>query len=85
MLEIVMLGIVIIILFFLVKFLSLSMKLVWNAIIGSIGLYLYNLLAITIGLKTIGFSIINVLLVGFFGIPGLVALIIWQFISKGNI
>ena len=82
MLEIILLCLALLALFLLVKFLSLSMKLVWNGVLGAIGLYLYNMLAAAIGLKAIGFSIINVLLIGFFGIPGLVALIIWQFVSK---
>lgn len=82
MLEIILLCLALLVLFLLVKFLSLSMKLVWNGVLGTIGLYLYNMLATAIGLKIIGFSIINVLLIGFFGVPGLVALIIWQFISK---
>ena len=71
-------------LFLIVKCLSLSAKLVLNGILGAIGLYLYNWLVAGIGLKMIPISIINILIVGFFGIPGLIALIIWQFIAKGN-
>lgn len=83
--EITLFCIALLALFLVVKCLSLSAKLVLNGIFGAIGLYLYNLMVVGIGFKAIPISIINVLIVGFFGIPGLIALIIWQFLSKGNI
>lgn len=83
--EITLLCLALLALFLLTKCLSLSVKLIWNGILGAIGLYLYNVLVVTIGIKIIPFSIINVLIVGLFGVPGLIALIIWQFIAKGAI
>lgn len=85
MVEIVLLLLALIVLLLLVRGLSLSVKLVWNGLLGAIGLYLYNFLALSVGFKTIAISIINVLIVGFFGIPGLIALIVWQFLSQGSI
>lgn len=80
--EITLFAIALLLLFLLIKCLSLSVKLLWNGIFGAIGLYLYNLLVVALGFKAIAISIVNVLIVGIFGIPGLIALIIWQCIAK---
>lgn len=54
-------------------FIALPFKLIWNSIIGAAILYLVNLT----GLIMIKITFIHALIVGLFGIPGLILLAIY--------
>ena len=54
-------------------FIELPFKIIWNSIIGAAILYLVNLT----GLLTIKITFIHALIVGVFGVPGLVVLAIY--------
>jgi inhibitor of the pro-sigma K processing machinery len=70
-------------LFILVKILSLPIKilirLIINAIIGTIILHIINFFGAAIGF-TLNITLLNSLIAGFFGVPGVVFLIIWKLI-----
>ncbi len=53
--------------------LSLPLWLIKNSIVGAVMLWLFNLL----GIFTLKITFIHCLIVGVFGIPGLIALVIW--------
>ena len=54
-------------------FIELPFKIIWNSIIGAAILYLVNLT----GILTIKITFIHALIVGVFGVPGLVLLAIY--------
>ena len=54
-------------------FIELPFKIIWNSIIGAAILYLVNLT----GILTIKITFIHALIVGVFGVPGLVVLAIY--------
>ncbi|WP_241421919.1 pro-sigmaK processing inhibitor BofA family protein [Candidatus Contubernalis alkaliaceticus] len=58
---------------------KLIVKLVLNALIGGVLLVFFNLIGSPLGFS-VGINIITALVVGFLGIPGLILLIIIQFI-----
>lgn len=72
--------IAVVILYVIVKLLSLPIKLIYNALLGGIGLWLFNFVAAFINFQ-ISITVINSLIVGFFGIPGLVAVIFLKLIA----
>jgi len=67
----------VVILFIVIKLLSLPIKLLWNGIIGAIILWVVNLFGV--GIKI---TVIKALIAGFFGIPGAAAVIIWDLFLK---
>ncbi|MEG0797963.1 MAG: pro-sigmaK processing inhibitor BofA family protein [Acidaminococcaceae bacterium] len=73
--EIGSLLIALVILFLLVKVLSWPFKLVWNGILGAAMLWLLNLVGVGIPL-----TILNALVAGIFGIPGVVGLLVWKYL-----
>lgn len=72
----------VVILWIIVKLLSLPFKLVWNGIIGAIILWLTNLLGGLLFGVTIHITILKALIAGFFGIPGAAAVILWELFMK---
>ena len=72
--------IAVVILILVVKLLSLPIKLIYNAILGGIGLWLFNFLAAFVHFQ-VSITIINSLIVGFFGVPGLVAVIFLKLVA----
>lgn len=72
--------IAVVILYVIVKLLSLPIKLIYNAILGGIGLWIFNFVAAFINFQ-ISITVINSLIVGFFGIPGLVAVVFLKLIA----
>ena len=72
----------VIILYIIVKLLSLPFKLVWNGIIGAIMLWLANLLGGALFGVSVKITIIKALIAGFFGIPGAAAVILWDLFVK---
>lgn len=63
----------IVIIFALIKLLALPLWLLKNSVIGAIMLYIFNF----IGLFTIKVTFINCLVVGVFGIPGIIGLLVY--------
>lgn len=57
----------------LIFFIELPFKIIWNSIVGGVILWLVNLT----GLITIKITFIHALIVGVFGVPGLVLLAIY--------
>ncbi len=57
----------------LIFMVELPFKIIWNSIIGAVILYLVNLT----GLITIKITFIHALIVGVFGVPGLIALAVY--------
>ena len=54
-------------------FIELPFKIIWNSVIGAAILYLINLT----GILTIKITFIHALIVGVFGVPGLILLTIY--------
>ena len=68
----------VVIIFALIKLISLPFWLLKNSIIGAIMLYIINF----IGIFTIKITFIHCLIAGVFGIPGVIALLIYlQFLK----
>lgn len=67
----------VLLLFIIVKILAMPFKLVWNGLLGALTLWLVNLVGgfIGFGLKI---TIVKALIAGFFGIPGAVAVILFE-------
>lgn len=80
--EVMGLVVGLVVLFILVKFMGLAMSLFFNGVLGAIGLYVYNMIAGAVGLNKVEITIIPALIVGFFGIPGLIAVILWTIVVK---
>ena len=64
-----------------VKLLSLPFKLVWNGICGAVLLWLVNLLGIMVGFH-MKITLLKALIAGFFGIPGAVAVVLFEIFGK---
>lgn len=81
MIEIFIGILAILILFVILKILSISLpliiKLVWNGIIGLITLVIFNLIGGIFGL-TLELTFLNTIVAGIFGIPGIILLLIFQ-------
>lgn len=71
----------VVLLLVIVKLLSMPFKLVWNGICGAILLWLVNLLGSFVGFG-LKITIFKALIAGFFGIPGAVAVILFELFAK---
>ena len=67
----------------LVRLLSAPMrwifKLLLNAVLGFVMLYIVNFFGAAVGLE-LGMNLINALLAGFLGVPGIILLIVLKFV-----
>ena len=72
----------VVILYVIVKLLSLPFKLVWNGIIGAIMLWLANLLGGALFGVPVKITRLKALMAGVFGIPGAAAVILWDLFVK---
>ena len=70
----------IVVLLLLVKLFSLPFKLVWNGLVGGATLWLINLVGAAFSFH-IDITVIKALIAGFFGVPGVVALALWQILA----
>ena len=70
----------IVILLLLVKLFSLPFKLVWNGLIGGATLWLINRVRAVFSFH-IDITVIKALIAGFFGVPGVVALALWEMLA----
>ena len=70
-------AVAIVVLLLLVRLFSLPFKLVWNGLVGGATLWLINLVG-TVFAFHIEITVIKALIVGFFGVPGVVGVALWQ-------
>ena len=61
----------------LVKLFSLPFKLVWNGIIGGAAWWFINLVGAVFSFH-INITVVKALVAGFFGVPGVVAIALWE-------
>ena len=73
-------AIALVVLYLIVTFFSLSFVFVWNGIIGGIMLWLLNLVGGLISFH-VPINIVSALIAGFFGIPGVVAVVIYNLLK----
>lgn len=66
-----------VILLIVVNIFSLSLKLLWNGVVGMILLWLFNLVGGIVGLH-LEIGTVSALVAGFFGIPGVILLLLYQ-------
>ena len=71
----------VVLLLVIVKLLSMPFKLVWNGICGAILLWLVNVLGAFVGFG-LKITILKALIAGFFGIPGALAVILFEVFAK---
>ena len=71
----------VVLLLLVVKVLSMPFKLVWNGICGAVLLWLVNILGSFVGFS-LKITIIKALIAGFFGIPGALAVILFEVFAK---
>ena len=71
----------IVLLLIVVKLLSMSFKLVWNGICGAILLWLVNIVGSFVGFG-LKITVFKALIAGFFGIPGALAVILFELFAK---
>lgn len=66
-----------VVLYVIIKLLKLPIKLLINGICGVILLFVFNLIGANFGI-VIGINLVNALIAGIFGIPGVAVLVIIQ-------
>lgn len=66
-----------IILYLILKLLKLPFKILINGILGVVLLYIANLIGANFGI-TVGINVVTALIAGILGIPGVIALFIFQ-------
>ena len=71
----------VVLLLIIVKLLSMPFKLVWNGICGALLLWLVNLLGAFVGV-CLKITIFKALIAGFFGVPGAIAVILFELFAK---
>ena len=77
-LELLVIGIIgIVVLYFLLKILKLPLKIIFNGIVGVVLLYLVKMVGAYFGIS-IGINVVTALVAGILGVPGIIALIIFQ-------
>lgn len=64
-----------------VKLLSMPFKLVWNGLCGALLLWFINLVG-SLGGFTMKITIIKALIAGFFGVPGALAVVLYELLVK---
>jgi inhibitor of the pro-sigma K processing machinery len=64
-------------LFIVINFFSLSIKLLWNGIVGMILLWLFNMVGSIAGLH-LQINAVTALVAGFFGVPGVILMLLYQ-------
>ena len=64
-----------------VKLLSMPFKLVWNGLCGALLLWCINLVGFIVGFG-MKITIIKALIAGFFGVPGALAVVLYELLLK---
>lgn len=72
--------IALVVLFFFINVFSLSVSLLWNGLIGAVALWVINLVG---GFFSFSLEItfFKALIAGFFGVPGVVAVLLWELLK----
>lgn len=70
-----------IVLFIVINFFSLSLKLLWNGVCGMILLWIFNLLGSVFGVA-VHINFVSSLVAGFFGIPGVIIMLLYQMLVQ---
>lgn len=65
----------------IVKLLSMPFKLVWNGLCGAVLLWVVNLIGALIGFS-LKITVVKALIAGFFGVPGAIAVVLYELVSK---
>ena len=65
----------------IVKLLSMPFKLVWNGLCGALLLWFINVVGSLAGF-TMKITIIKALIAGFFGVPGALAVVLYELLVK---
>lgn len=73
-------ALIVIIAKFLLIPLKIVVKLLFNAIMGAIAIVIVNFLGGYIGISPIGINFLTALIVGFLGVPGVILILILQYI-----
>ncbi|MDF2505020.1 pro-sigmaK processing inhibitor BofA family protein [Clostridium sp.] len=60
--------------------LKILIRLIINAVLGTVLLFIVNLVGIYFGFGGIGINLVTALIAGFFGVPGVIFLLIFKFI-----
>ncbi|MCH3950477.1 MAG: pro-sigmaK processing inhibitor BofA family protein [Acidaminococcus sp.] len=68
-------------LFIVINFFSLSIKLLWNGIVGMILLWLFNMVGSLAGLH-LEINAVTALVAGFFGVPGVIFMLLYQMLMQ---
>jgi inhibitor of the pro-sigma K processing machinery len=68
-------------LFILINIFSLSLKLLWNGIVGVVLLWLFNVVGSLAGLH-LEINAITALVAGFFGSPGVILMLLYQLLGQ---
>ncbi len=71
----------VLLLFVLVRLFSLSLRLVWNGIVGALMLWLVNLLGALAGFN-MEITVLKAFIAGFFGIPGALGVVLFEIYGK---
>ena len=71
----------VVLLYIVVKLLSMPFKLVWNGLCGALLLWFINVVGSLAGF-TMKITIIKALIAGFFGVPGALAIVLYELLVK---
>lgn len=71
----------VLLLLLVVKLLSMPFKLVWNGLCGALLLWFINLVSSLAGF-TMKITVIKALIAGFFGVPGALAVVLYELLVK---
>ena len=63
-------------LFIVIRFFSLSVRLLYNGLVGMVLLWLFNIVGSGFGLE-LEINVVTALIAGFFGVPGVVFLLLY--------
>lgn len=69
-----------VVLFIIINFFSLSLKLLWNGVCGMVLLWIFNMLGSVFGV-TVHINFVSCLVAGFFGIPGVIVMLLYQLLT----
>lgn len=71
----------VVLLYIVVKLLSMPFKLVWNGLCGALLLWFINVVGSLVGFG-MKITIIKALIAGFFGVPGALAVVLYELLIK---
>ena len=77
--DVIYIVIAVVILYLFVKLLHVPFVLLYNGILGAIMLWVLNIFGPLVGVN-VNITVINSLIAGFFGVPGVIFLIIYKYL-----